>query len=81
MGVEDYDEEADEAHHEVRDGEYTVHAFIWVEVGEVIDGCDESVPWEEVASTKCEVDDVGQVERVLWDFIGCGGGYGGEEDA
>lgn len=83
MGVEDDDEEDDEAHNHIGDGEYAVNAGLRVEVGEVIDGCDESVPWEEVAQTQCEVDYVGQMERVVWDFIGCGAavdGCGGEEE-
>ncbi|TQD96316.1 hypothetical protein C1H46_018082 [Malus baccata] len=80
VGVEDYQEEAEEAHHYVHDEEYTVDTGIWVEVGEVIDGCDESIPWEEVAKTQCEIEDIGQVEGVLWDFIRYCGGYGGEQE-
>lgn len=84
-GVEDDEEETDEAHHHVYDGEYTVHADVRVEVVEVIDGRDEGVPWKEVPAAQSEVDYVGKVECVFWEFvIGCGGGgcgcSGGREE-
>ena len=59
MAVEDDNEEAHQAHEHVYDGEDTVNAGVGVEVGEVIDGCDERVPWKEVPESEGEVDDVG----------------------
>lgn len=77
MGVEDDEEETNEAHQHVYDGEYTVHADVRVEVVEVIDGRDEGVPWKEVPAAQREVDYVGKVECVFGEFvIGCGGGGG-----
>lgn len=60
MGVEDDDdEEAEEADEHVDDGEDAVDGGGRVEVGEVVDGGDEGVPWEEEADAEGEVDDVG----------------------
>ena len=58
--VEDDDhEEAEEADEHVDDGEDAVDGGGGVEVGEVVDGGDEGVPWEEEADAEGEVDDVG----------------------
>lgn len=59
MGVEDDEEEGDDADDHVADGEDAVDGGVRVEVGEVIDGGDESVPGEEVAGAEGEVDEVG----------------------
>lgn len=46
MGVENNDnEKTDKTHEHVNNGEDTIHGGGRVEVGEVIDGGDESVPW------------------------------------
>ena len=69
MRVEHDDEEADESDEHVNDGEDAVDADVRVEVGEVIDGCDECVPWDEITCAECEVDDVREVEGVFRDLV------------
>lgn len=59
MGVRDYDKEANQTDEHVNDGEYTVDALVGVNIGEIIDGRDECIPWEEKSGAKREVDDVG----------------------
>lgn len=59
MAVKDDEEDADEADEHVNDGEDSVNVDVGVDEGEVIDGGDESVPWEEVAEADGEVDDIG----------------------
>lgn len=68
MGPADDGEEEEEADKHVDDREDAVDAGSGVEEGEVIDGCDEGVPWEEVAGAQGEVDDVGNVKGVFGDF-------------
>lgn len=69
MGIEDDDEKEDEADEHVDDGEDPVDAGLRVDVGEVVDGGDERVPWEEEPETQREVDYVREMERVFWDFV------------
>ncbi|RWR73179.1 ubiquitin carboxyl-terminal hydrolase 34 [Cinnamomum micranthum f. kanehirae] len=68
VGPADDTNEEEEADEHVDDSEDAIDAGAGVEEGEVIDGCDEGVPWEEVARAQCEVDDVGKVEGVFGDF-------------
>lgn len=63
--VEDDEEEGDEAEKHVADSEDAVDVGAGVEVGEVVDGGDEGVPWEEEAGAQGKVDGVGEVESVL----------------
>lgn len=66
MSIKYNDQEASEADDHVNDGENTVDGSFRVEVGKVIDGSDEAIPWEEKANAQSEVDDVAQIEFVFW---------------
>lgn len=56
--VKDDEEESKEADEHVNDSEDAVNAGVGVDVGEVIDGGDEIVPWKHVTEAEGEVDDV-----------------------
>lgn len=68
--IKDDEEEGNKADEHVNDGEDAVNANFRVEVGEVIDGGHEGVPWKEVAEAEGEVDDVGEMELVFGDLGG-----------
>lgn len=59
VAVEDYEGDPHEADQHVNDGEDAVNAGIGVEIGEVINGSDESVPWEKVTETQGKIHNVG----------------------
>lgn len=63
--VEDDEEEGEEAEEHVADGEDAVDVGAGVEVGEVVDGGDEGVPWEEEAGAQDKVNGVSEEEGVL----------------
>lgn len=79
MGIEDNREEEEEGDEHVDDGEDAVDAGLRVEIGEVVDGGDEGVPWEEEAEAEGEEDDVSEVEGVRGDLGGGAAGDGEEE--
>lgn len=49
MSIKYNDQETAEPYEHVNDGEDAVHGGFGVKVGEIIDGGDEGVPWEEIA--------------------------------
>ncbi|XP_020214655.1 ubiquitin carboxyl-terminal hydrolase 34 [Cajanus cajan] len=55
VAEEDDEEDSDEADEHVNNGEDAIDAGIGVEVGEVINGCDESVPREKVTQAQREI--------------------------
>lgn len=65
MAVEDDEGDSDEADEHVNDGEDAVNAGVGVEIGEVINGCDESVPREKVAESQGEIHYVRQIPFVF----------------
>lgn len=68
MSPNDDEEKRNEAREHVRDREDAVNRDRRIEVGEVIDGRDEGVPWEEEPGAECEVDEVADGEVVLRRF-------------
>lgn len=73
MGERDGQQHRNQPHEHVHHREHAIDGGSGVEVGEVIYGGDECVPWEEITCTECEVDDVGQVECVPRDLVWVGG--------
>lgn len=69
MGVNDDHQKAAETDHHVSDGKYAVNGNARIDIGEVIDGSDKGIPWEEKAETESKVDYVGQVENVFWGIL------------
>ena len=69
MWVENGEDEGNEGNQHVNYGDDAVHTGIWVDVGEVINGCDESIPWEDNSKAQSEVDYVSEMGWVFGYFI------------
>lgn len=82
MSVKDDQNKAKKGGENISDGEDPIHVGIGVDIGEIIDGGDESVPGEEAAGSEDEIRYVSYVERIFRNFSGCGaveeewGGFG-----
>lgn len=63
--VQDDEGDSDEADEHVNDGEDAVNACVRVKIGEVINGCDESVPREKVTESQEEIHYVRQIPFVF----------------